>query len=165
MRSLIVILAGSKVNSFARTFALRFLCKHWMENGLLQYVTVDVRGSQNDKGRLQVHSTGLTLSLTTSFFIRSLSLCALASLCRSEWSFRSRLRVYAAGDAESFILDDTRALALSDRAVASLSSREGGTLSATLKVTSFAWIPTALSTHLLGESSAGATPAGSEQSE
>lgn len=107
--------------------------------------------------RLQGHSTALTLSLWTSFFIRSLSFCALASLCRSERSFRSRLRVNAAGDADSLILDDTRALALSDITKASLSGRDGGTLSGTLKVTSFTWLPAA--------SSAGATPGGSEQSE
>lgn len=71
--------------------------------------------------------------------------------------------MYAAGDAESFILDDTRALALSDIAMASLSGREGGTLSGTL--TSFAWISTALSVHSFGESSAGATLTGSEKSE
>lgn len=73
--------------------------------------------------------------------------------------------MYAAGDAESFILDDTRALAFSDIAMASLSGREGETLSGILKETSFAWSPAALSAHLLGKSSARATTAGSEQSE
>lgn len=73
--------------------------------------------------------------------------------------------MYAAGDAESFIRVDTRALALSDIAMASLSGRERGTLSGTLKATSFAWIFTALSAHLFGKSSAGATSAGSELSE
>lgn len=150
MRSLIVILAGSKVNSLARRFALRFLCKQWMRIVYCHkslYMWEDLKMRR----RLQSHSSMLTFSLSTSFFIRSLSLCALASLCRSERSFRSRLRVYAAGDAESFILEDTRVLALSDMAMASLSGREGETLS--LKDTSFVGIPAALSAHFLGKSS------------
>lgn len=41
--------------------------------------------------------------------------------------------MYAAGDGERPVLDDTKALARSDIAIASLSGREDGTLSGTLK--------------------------------
>lgn len=78
----------------------------------------------------------LTFSLCISCLSNSLSFWAFAILCKSDGSFRSLLKENAGGDSESPLLDDTRVLAFSDISIASLSGREGGTLSGNLEGTS-----------------------------
>lgn len=116
----------------------------------------------------------LTFSLCNSCLSNSLSFLAFASLCKSEGSFRSLLKVYAGGDSESPLLDDTRVLAFSDISIDSLSGSEGGTLSVNLEGTSLTGLPDVLSNCLLPsdggwvgspESSARGTAEGPELSE
>lgn len=89
-----VILVGSKENSFVRNFAF-FLC----------------------------------FSLCISCLSSSLSFWALTILCISDGSFRSLLKENAGADADRLLFDEIRVFAFSDISLASLSGREGGTLS------------------------------------
>lgn len=66
----------------------------------------------------------------------------------SEGSFRSLLREYAEGGSERLFSYDTRVFAFSEISVASLSGREGGTLSGSLEGASFTGLLEVLSSCL-----------------
>lgn len=116
----------------------------------------------------------LCFSLCISCLSNSLSFWAFAILIMSEGSFRSLLKENAGVDSERPLLDEIRVFAFSDISLASLSGREGGTLSGSPDADSLTGLSEALSNCLPAsfdrcvcscESSAGRAAKGPELSQ